>query len=79
MIATETADGELLLKIDGALYDILEEHLGTRDHGDMVFFLERLSLRHVVRLEALAQCEPDLARDYLRRVVTAGKPALKLV
>jgi hypothetical protein len=84
MIASENDSGDMLMKIDEALFDLVAEYLGTSDRGAMCCFLEKLSVRAVVRLERLAPSQRDLARDYLKRTAPAGnaavaKPSLKLI
>ncbi len=67
MIATENDHGDLDLKITAGLFELIADHLGNEDRAAVCFFLERLALRTVVRLERLAGDDPDFARDLLQR------------
>ena len=80
MIATENARGDLELKIARALYDILVDHVDGPVDATLCYFLEHLPLREIARLESLALGDPDLAHDYLRRIVgRQSRPRLHLV
>ena len=80
MIATESADAGLTLYIAGELYDILVDYLGSANDGALCYLLERLGVREVARLEALAISDPGLALDYLQRVNgRKPRPRLRLV
>jgi len=67
LIATENDFGDLDLKITAGLFALIADHLGNEDRAAVCFFLERLALRTVVRLERLAGDDPDFAREFLHR------------
>lgn len=80
VIAYENAEGELELHIAGELYDILVDYLASSNGGALCHLLERLGMREVARLEALAISDHSLALDYLRRCDgRQSAPRLRLV
>lgn len=73
----EDRDGDLQLRVESALVELIAEATGDTDPVSACWVIERLTVRIAARLERLASENPELATEILKRHMQQPRLALR--